>query len=231
MAGRPLSDIGRMASFMLCAALPLAALEGGALYDRLYTRGYHGDLNYTHSSTIVKYIITQPNIRSVLDYGCSHGWAVEALWEHGINATGYDVSRVAAAIADKKRTRGRACVAALNSCFTSDGALLDSVDARMAVDAVMSSDVLEHVPIAEVDSVARRMAHLARSTLVLKIATSVEANRQPLKTLWFWNRPRALHVTVRPMRWWLGVFARVGFTLAPGDTIGHAVVLWRTTDR
>ena len=43
-------------------------------------------------------------VRSVLDVGCSHGYAVSWLWRHGIKASGLDVSSIA--ISKAKAARG-----------------------------------------------------------------------------------------------------------------------------
>lgn len=196
---------------LLCVAAPL---QEGALYDQLYINGYHGDHNFSQATIIVDYLrrARTPGL-TVLDYGCSHGWAVAQLWQLGINASGFDVSAVAASIADQTRSKGRRCVDKLGFCFTSTRTRLDVGGAKHAVDIVMSSDVLEHVPSERVTSVTRRLAHLARHQLVLKIASVTEGNRQPLRTLRARDRPVSLHVTVRPMRWWVGQFERVGFSL------------------
>ena len=116
----------------------------GALYDKLYRRGYHANLTLTHAVASVQYITgTMRKVRTVRDYGCSHGWAVETLWKHGLNASGFDISRVAAQLAEERRMHaGRRCVDALRlpqgRCFTADEAVLDAPHARGAVVLVVT---------------------------------------------------------------------------------------------
>ena len=195
------------------ALSPTSVLKDKELYDRLYSSGYHANLALSHARGIINYVKNSSNIHTVLDYGCSHGFAVQALWEMGKNASGFDISSVAASLAQRSRPPPRRCVDALGFCFASDTALLDAPGAHHAVDAVISSDVLEHVETDQVPIVVQRLAHVAKRKLVLKIALTTESNKQPLRSIAASQRPRALHATIRPITWWLGQFGVVGFVL------------------
>ena len=188
--------------------LLLSALKGKELYDALYTSGYHRNTTYSHSRVLLRALQQDPNVHTVLDFGCSHGFAVEQLWKSGRQASGYDVSQKAVEIAAATRTPGQRCLPA-KPCFFSDSTLLD----LGYVDAVLSSDVLEHLEPQDVSVAVRRLTRMARKKLFLKIATGRELNRGPLTTLPVEDRPAALHTTVKPLSWWLQQFSTYGFRL------------------
>jgi hypothetical protein len=196
---------------MNALVFPLLAsvLEGQALYDKLYTGGYHSNTTYSHSRILLRAIQRNSDIHTVFDFGCSHGFAVEQLWKSGRLASGFDVSQKAVELAAATRTHGQACLPG-TPCFFSDPALLDTIG---PVDAVLSSDVLEHLEPREVAMQVRRLAKMARNKLFLKIATTQEFNKQPLSILPVTDRPAALHTTIRPLTWWLQQFAVHGFQL------------------
>ena len=85
-----------MASHSGCLVSALAAipsqpkLSGVALYDYLYATGYH---NKTTGSRAIDLFPTLQNLTkseglaSVLDIGCSHGYAVNWLWSLGVRAS------------------------------------------------------------------------------------------------------------------------------------------------
>lgn len=192
----------------LVLPLLLSALKGKDLYDALYTSGYHSNTTYSHSRILLRAVQKDPRVRSVLDFGCSHGFAVEQLWRSGRQASGYDVSEKAVEIATATRTHGQRCLPA-KPCFFSDSALLD----LGYVDAVLSSDVLEHLEPQDVSVAVRRLTRMARKKLFLKIATSRELNKEPLTALPAEDRPTALHTTVKPLSWWLQQFSTYGFRM------------------
>lgn len=200
----------------LAVPLLLSALKGKELYDALYTSGYHANTTYSHSRILLRAIEQDRSVRTVLDFGCSHGYAVEQLWKSGRQASGYDVSQKAVDIAVATRTEGQRCLPA-KPCFFSDSTILDtwshSVHHSGYVDAVLSSDVLEHLEPQDVAAAVRRLTRMARKKLFLKIATGREVNKVPLTTLPEQDRPVALHTTVKPLAWWLQQFKTYGFRL------------------
>ena len=193
-------------------------LRGHDLYNALYRVGYHQDTNLTHSGLLVDAIVRSSNVSSVLDYGCSHGLAVSALWGHNIYASGYDISPVAVGLAEATRTRNRRCVDELGFCFSSK---LPAVFLRPVVDAVLCTDVLEHIELTDVNRTLALLASAARYKMYLKIASAVERNKQSLHKLDAHKRPRDLHATVRSFAWWSTQLARHGFVqirMLRGDT-------------
>jgi len=137
-------------------------LRGAALYDSLYSIGYHNDTQLFHAATLVHQIkcdratlggkpprgcnatawAPETQIDSVLDVGCSHGKGVSLLWHMGVSANGVDVSVNAIRLANStrlgKKQAGR-CV--YQPCFRPSSAALLPFPSR-SFDAVMSTDVL-----------------------------------------------------------------------------------------
>jgi 2-polyprenyl-3-methyl-5-hydroxy-6-metoxy-1,4-benzoquinol methylase len=103
--------------------------------------------------------------RGVLDVGCSHGRGVQVLWEHGVKAAGVDLSSTAVEMARSARMGrpGVQCAVAEESCFQSAPATqLPFPDA--AFDAIMSTDVLEHLLLHEVRPMAAEVHPTADRT-------------------------------------------------------------------
>lgn len=188
-----------------------AVLQGKNLYDALYSAGYHSNATYSHSRPLLRAIAKDRTLRSVVDFGCSNGFAVEHLWKTGRTASGYDVSENAVQLARKLRGDGHGKCVKDAPCFFSNPALLDSIVASGGVDAVMSSDVLEHLEPSDVQATVARLAKLAKRKVFMKVATAREHNRKPIETLAKKDRPVALHATLRPLSWWVQQFERYGF--------------------
>lgn len=188
-----------------------AVLQGKNLYDALYSAGYHSNATFSHSRPLLRAIGRDRTLRSVVDFGCSNGFAVEHLWKTGHIASGYDVSENAVKLARRLRGDGHGKCLKDAPCFFSNAAILDALGAKGGVDAVMSSDVLEHVEPAEVRATVARLAKLAKRKMFMKVATARERNRQPIETLSKADRPLALHATLRPLSWWVQQFERHGF--------------------
>ena len=202
-------------------------LMGKQLYDSLYAQGYHSNLQLTHATFLVYEMLDRRNfpnytIETILDIGCSHGKAVQQLWEGGRNASGVDISSVAIGVALASRVKRAAkhgiaarCVSN-TPCFQQASASSLPFRDRL-FDAVLSTDVLEHVEPHEVKLVVHEIARVAKSLLFLKIAsrpstegTDSELNQLKRKGL---PVPDNLHLTLQPPTFWLHEFAQVGFHL------------------
>ena len=152
------------------AAATTPVLSGKELYDALYASGYHGLRNHTRAHELLSYLAdtnrtANLGVRSVLDVGCSHGYAVSALWTAGYVASGVDLSTVAIDRARQIRGNG-SCV---QRCFAQGSATAIPWPTH-AFDAIMSSDVLEHVEPADVPAAVTEISRVASRLLVLKIA-------------------------------------------------------------
>ena len=207
--------------FWLVAVTTLAATPGddSDIYEELYkNHGYHADLLLTHAASLVDYITRHP-VESVLDVGCSHGRAVEMLWKHGLTAVGVDIAPTAVALAVKTRGFGRC---GTDPCFqTASAEALPFPD--KSVDAILSSDVLEHIHVQDIDTVIYELGRVARKYLVLKIATRHEINLAPLQSLHRrkkFEHVQHLHLTVMPISQWKARFERQGFEVkVEGDLL------------
>lgn len=146
-----------------------------AVYDALYSKGYQvQSLNYSQSHLLLPVVHTLMNeskgdweLKTALDVGCSHGYAVTKLWELGLQASGIDLSNVAIDIARQTRPDEMElrCVAPFpgrnRSCFQ-QGSVADLPWANRSFDLTMSSDVLEHVPPALTDFAVAEMSRVTR---------------------------------------------------------------------
>ena len=203
----------------------MSYLRGQELYDLLYSTGYHSNINSSRARellSVIHAIIAQSStgINSVLDVGCSHGFAVKALWDAGIRASGIDVSHAAIAAARKAREYDRnpkpLCI---HPCFQQASvAALPWSD--QAFDAVMSSDVLEHLQLDEVDLAVSEIARVTRRFLILKVSNRGEGKkgglaqtRGRLNASLLQRLPSTLHSTVRHSDWWISKFERHGFRM------------------
>jgi len=202
------------------------------LYDRLYQDGYHANQHLSHATNVLKAMAVEArrlHVHSVLDVGCSHGLAVQRLWEHNFSASGVDVSSVAVAMANRLRlhANGTQLRARRGSCA---GPCFQQANAAAlpfslhSFDAVISSDALEHLTASEVGPALRELTRVARSLLVLKIACEREVDRALLKKLQATVSgqsnasvtaavPPSLHATVHGPRWWLERFHGLGWRL------------------
>ena len=215
--------------------LPSDMLSGAELYDALYASGYHRERNTTRAGELLQYLQNRTRVeslfgplRSVLDIGCSHGYAVERLWSFGYMASGVDVSTIAVAAA--RAARGEPSGNCLRTCFIQSSATALPWPTH-AFDAIMSSDVLEHLEPKDVDDAVNEISRVAAKLIVLKISHSGDrvdgrqmkyfeqmrlrnatvntstGNNLPLfeKQL-----PPDLHTTARKPDWWIEKFHKLG---------------------
>jgi SAM-dependent methyltransferase len=193
---------------LLMALARREPLEGASLYDALYKGGYHDNINFSHAREILPFVldtIRETDSSSVLDVGCSHGFAVQQLWAHGVHASGMDLSKVAVDLAIRTRGNQGLCVP---PCFT-QGSATALPWANNSFDIVMSSDVLEHLQPADVPVAVSEFSRVARRALILKIAMrgagldGHQRERIAQRAGGDVVLPDNLHPTVRhPSFWW-----------------------------
>ena len=167
-------------------------------------------------------------IESVLDVGCSSGYGVNELWKMGVKASGVDISATAVRVARQRHgDRPERCI---DTCWQTARAMALPF-ANASVDAILSTDVLEHLTnAAEVHATVAELTRVARTWLLLKIADRHESSRmEKLKapsgkdaTDTFASvvrrshgreLPPNLHTTVQPGPWWIAKFKAMGFDL------------------
>jgi hypothetical protein len=151
--------------------------DRSALYESLYANhGYHADINITHAAELIEYLIlpqfadasARRHVR-VLDVGCSHGRGVQLLWHHGFSASGMDLAATAVAMATKHRAPTMGAEESLtpcggDACFK-QGSAASIPWANESFDAIMTTDVLEHVPPPLIGAVVSEFARVATRQL------------------------------------------------------------------
>lgn len=196
--------------------ISLPTLQGQELYDALYAQGYHSNLNTTRAGEALKVfqgsLPASFGVRSVLDVGCSHGYAVNMLWSLGFVASGVDISSKAVEMAKKWRGEPEAqCVA---PCFARGTATSIPWPSK-SFDAIISTDALEHVEKNDTDAAVAELSRVARKMLVLKISRSGDfvtpLQRKSLVSYLHEKQqnesiPNNLHPSAYPPQWWIQKF-------------------------
>ena len=201
-------------------------LKGAELYETIYRLGYSSEGLMVHYNPILAEIKRMTgrgaNVHSVLDVGCSHGGGVRALWNMGLNASGVDVSTTAVNMArERQGDNPQSCV---GECWQQAPAT-SLPFADFSFDAIVSTDVLEHLEPPDVDDAVAELARVARKWMVLKISNRAEHNRMQTAKAPFANGtfakevrhrfqrdlPPQLHASIHGADWWIAKFKAVGF--------------------
>ena len=214
-----------MTSVFLLAVLG-EPLKGAELYETIYRLGYSSEGLMVHYNPILAEFKRMTGrgevVHSVLDVGCSHGGGVKALWKMGLKASGVDVSTTAVNMArERQGDNPQSCV---NKCWQQAPAT-SLPFADMSFDAIMSTDVLEHLDPPDVEDAVAELARVARKWMVLKISNRAEYNRMQAIRAPFANGtfakevrrkfdrdlPPQLHASIHGADWWIAKFKAVGF--------------------
>lgn len=156
-----------------------------AIYDDLYAKGYNKNaLGWGVKVGLLPWMLEHCDFRSVIDVGCGRGQDVAWLLERGKDAHGVDVSAEAIAGMDGKRFS------------VADLSRDTGWDRRF--DAVVSSDVLEHLRPEDVPGALRRLVRSARKWVGLRIASGPARSGER-----FGYGTEILHPTVEDMAWWV----------------------------
>lgn len=156
-----------------------------AIYDDLYAKGYNNNPHgWGVKVGLLPWMVRECEFRSVLDVGCGRGQDVAWLLSAGKDAHGVDVSAEAIKGLDGKR---------FSVADLSRDAGWDRV-----FDAVVSSDVLEHIRPEDVPMALRRMVRSARRYLGLRIASGPARSGEK-----HGYGSEILHPVVEGMGWWI----------------------------
>jgi SAM-dependent methyltransferase len=215
-----------MASMFVLPAILNEPLKGAELYETIYRLGYSSEGLMLHYNPILselkRMVGRSEGAHSVLDIGCSHGGGVKALWKMGLNASGVDVSTTAVTMARERHgDNPQSCV---GTCWQQATATaLPFPDSSF--DAIMSTDVLEHLEPPDVNIAVGELARVAQTWLLLKISNRPEYTRMQTAKAPFGNDtfakearrqfhrdlPPQLHASVHDADWWIAKFKAVGF--------------------
>ena len=198
------------------------------LYDSLYKLGYQSDNLMVHYAPVLRALRTllgsDPSLNRVLDVGSSHGGGVRAMWSMGLRASGVDVAPAAVALAAAQH--GADPINCVGPCWSAAPATALPF-AGGAFDALVSTDVLEHLAEEDVERAVRELTRVTSKWMLLKISnrhesTRMEATRAPFakdrgtyaalaKREYNVTLPRHLHTAVHEQAWWVAQFERAAF--------------------
>ena len=228
-------------------------LDTAALYEELYSKqGYHADLSITHARDLVS-MIEKPHYRravevnGVLDIGCSHGRGVQLLWEKNISASGMDISATAVNMAKTHRPDPMWCgvlqkMASAQHCCR--GACFKVGSATKIpfedheFDAIMTTDVLEHLLPEDVPLMVQEFKRVASTYVFVSVAVIEEKEKKFLTELRQYDgshrfeKVNSLHTTVLQRDQWIKAFEDGGMTFEWGQKCKHCspqVLVFRTS--
>lgn len=181
------------------------------LYSQLYARGYHDDPNYSHARpllSLLKYFEDQGKIEfdSVLDIGCARGWALRQLAAAGKDVEGIDPSAIAVADCEEQNVAAQLGVAH------------DLPFNDQQFDLVMSTDTFEHIHPDHIDESIMELQRVARKVIAMRICP--KADQAP----WKEHAGHDLHLTVKPIKWWLNRIQLPGWETIYFDKIDTFVL-------
>jgi ubiquinone/menaquinone biosynthesis C-methylase UbiE len=162
------------------------------LYQKLYEIGYQNEDNIGLDH--VKQIVLGYKFNSILDIGCAQGKAVEAYRKVGKDAYGIDVAQ--GAIADCKK-KGLNCKVA---------SVLNIPYPENRFDAVITTDVLEHLKEEDVDQAIKEIIRVAKKYIFVRVAKSLEKRKDWVEKIKDKHKEykdlENLHLTVYPRKYW-----------------------------
>lgn len=151
-------------------------------------------------------LLRRRDVRTVLDAGCGSGKTSIHLMENGAGAYqvfGFDIAEncLDPYFRDFKRD------------YLTVGCLWRREDFRDVYDAVVCTDVLEHIPTDHVPDVLANLRDVCRKTAFFGIALFED---------WFGPAElgEPLHLTVQPPDWWLARLGEAGFSIVSSVTAG-----------
>jgi hypothetical protein len=147
-----------------------------------------------HAQAIIAIL---PGLRRVLIGGCSSGMAVLAFRNVGVDAWGFDISP------DLERI-----VLPEVRPYIRSGSMTDiPFDERDKFDCLVTTDVLEHVQLKNMNTMCQEIARIATRWMVHLINhTSIQPD----------------HMTLRPLSWWVGRFQAIQYSLRRDLKVGIA---------
>jgi hypothetical protein len=167
--------------------------EPAHAYQKLYELGYHDNENYSHAKRLAWYLterLPQRNadFSSVLDVGCSRGWALRYFDSKGKKAIGADIASAAV-----KHNRED-----LFDCY--EAPAHDLPLKAGSVDVYFSTDCLEHVPPDKLKQTTKEAFRVARKFVAVKVCPFED------RANWKNHAGGPLHLSVMPVQRWVDLF-------------------------
>lgn len=142
-----------------------------------------GGTSILHHRESIRDLVRATGAKTMLDFGCGRGDAYRSPHKlhHYLGLP-------------------RSAVLLYDPAFASDGVFSTSTLPTGKFDLVVASDVMEHIPVEEVDEFVARLFSYA------KLGVWASVCCRPAKK--FFADGTNLHCTVKPFDWWNNVFAR-----------------------
>ncbi len=159
------------------------------LYTTIYKHEYR-TTKKTNSRRAIKLIQKMEDVRSVLDVGCSFGWAMKQLRSKRRKVAGIEVARQAV---EYCKRRGLSCKLA---------SATDIPWESNEFDLVMAIDILEHLRKEDVSLALKECCRVARKYFVFQAPNKL--SKSPLH--WFKYVSHIIdnaHLTREPQEWWI----------------------------
>ena len=171
------------------------------LYDTLYLNGYHED-GTNIGKGLVEYLTDNFEFKTILDIGCSQGYAVQEYINKDKKAYGIDISEIAI---EKAHSLD------IMSCF--QGSVTSIPFSDNMFEAVVTSDVLEHLEEQDIKIAIKEILRVATKYLFIKVSHLPEGNKKWINFLHenkLYENIDNLHVSVFPFRKWKEMFEETG---------------------
>tara|TARA_Y100000034_G_C6718469_1_gene317731 strand:- start:107 stop:634 length:528 start_codon:yes stop_codon:yes gene_type:complete len=153
-------------------------------------------------------VLQQYHFDTVLDVGCAQGHLVEHFRNRGKDSRGIDVSTIAVKRAKKL---GRDC---------SWGSVTDIPFGDKSFDLVYCTDVMEHLRPEDVSTAIDELYRVTKKFLAISVSTNYstgitgdKARRGAYFKAKLQGKIDNLHLTIKPMEWWLDQFKREGINI------------------
>lgn len=179
-------------------------MNSTAFNARYYTQGNYRDYLTRKFEALSREIIDTTAIRqseAILDFGCGYGGLLNAFWIRGFrNITGTDISQWAI-------EHGHSVYPKLKNQLQFYNRDLLRRQHRL----VLFLDVLEHMPVYELDSVLALVRRGCRGSLAVRLPVSAREG-EPFILAVSNNDPT--HICCHTKRWWQSKLRIAGFELA-----------------
>ena len=140
------------------------------LYDELYEKGYQSSVNI--GADFVEFLCNNYDFESILDVGCSQGKALKLYKKKGKRVFGVDIAEKAIEICKSK---------GLVNCEVAPAMILPFK--RNSVDAVVTTDVLEHLTRDDIIKAIWSICRVTRKWVFIKVAKGPEGVKKWIQEL------------------------------------------------